>query len=535
MRRIQSAIDNHSAEFLGYKRNNEALVSEFKQKQHEAKHQRPQKDLARIERLGKMLAYQRVELLLDTGTPFLELSSLAANESRNGETAGASVITGVGIVNGREVMIIANDGSVKGGAWYPLTIKKTIRALDIAIECHLPVVHLVDSAGGFLPMQADGFADKYMAGRIFRNQCKLSALGVEQIALSLGHCTAGGAYTPTLCDYSIIVRGTGAVFLGGPPLVKAATGEVVTAEELGGADVHASISGTSDYAVSSEEEGIALVREIVSTFQEKEKAKISRQEVEEPYYDPQELYGIIPDDIKKQFDVREVIARIVDGSRFHEFKPDYGETIVCGYAYILGMKVGIIGNNGVLFCDSSKKATQFMLHCNRSRTPLVFLQNTTGFMVGKDYEHEGISKDGAKMVMTQANLDVPKFTVMINGSFGAGSYGMCGRAFDGRFMFSWPNSKTAVMGAEQAAKTMADVQVASLKRRGETVSDEKIQTVYDSVLENFEHQSSAYYTTSEIWDDGMIDPADTRKALGMAISASLNADFEETSNGYLRI
>lgn len=535
MRRIHSIIDTNSAQFLSYKRHNESLLADLKQREFDAHQTRPQKDTDRLSRQGKMMPHQRIELLIDPGTPLLELSSLAANESRNGETAGASIIAGIGIVNGREVMIIAGDSSVKGGAWYPLTVKKTVRALDIAIENKLPVVHLVDSAGGFLPLQSDLFADKYMGGRIFRNQCKLSAMGIEQVAVALGHCTAGGAYVPTLCDYSIIVRGTGAVFLGGPPLVKAATGEEVTVDELGGADVHASISGTADYAVNTEEEGLALAREIVGTFQVREKAKIHTREIEEPYYDPEEIYGIIPDDGKKQFDVKEIIARIVDGSRFHEFKPDYGETAVCGFAYIMGYKVGIIGNNGVLFCDSSKKATQFMALCNRSRTPVIFLQNITGFMIGKDYEHEGISKDGAKMVMMQTNLDVPKFTVMLNGSYGAGNYGMCGRAYDARFLFAWPNSQISVMGGEQAAKTLTQVKVASMKRRGTEPSQEEIQEIYASVAADYEHRSSAYYATSEIWDDGIIAPADTRKALGMAISAALNTEFEETSNGYMRL
>lgn len=535
MRRIHSTIDTNSAQFLTYKRHNQRLIAEFRQLDREAKRKRPQRDLDRLEKQGKMLACQRVELLLDPGTPFMELSSLAANASDNGEAAGASVLSGIGIVNGREVMIIAGDGSIKGGAWFPLSAKKIIRALDIAIENHLPVVHLVDSAGAFLPLQSDLFADKYMGGRVFRNQCILSGLGVEQIAVVMGHCTAGGAYVPTLCDYSIIVRGIGACFLGGPPLVKAATGEEVTAEELGGADVHASISGTSDYAVNTEEEGIALAREIVATFRKREKAKIDKREIEEPFYDPQEIYGIIPDDVKKQFDVREIIARIVDGSRFHEFKPDYGETLICGFAHIMGHKVGIMGNNGVLLNDSAKKATQFMQHCNRSRAPMVFLQNITGFMIGKEYEHEGICKDGAKMLMTQTNLDVPKFTVMINGSFGAGNYAMCGRAFDARFQFIWPHAQTSIMGSEQAARTLTDVKVASLKRRGEVPTEEEIRAIHDVIARNYEHQSSAYYSTSELWDDGIIDPADTRKALGMAISAALNKDFKETANGYQRI
>ncbi len=535
VRRIHSKIDTNSKKYLFYRQYNRALLADLRDKEHQAKYVRPQKDLDRLERQGKLMPHQRINLLLDPGTPFMGLSSLAANESRSGETAGASVITGIGVVNGREVLVVAGDGSVKGGAWYPLTVKKMVRALDIAIQNKIPVVHLVDAAGAYLPLQSELFADKYMGGRLFRNQCKLSAMGVEQVAVTLGHCTAGGAYVPTLCDYSIIVRGTGAVFLGGPPLVKAATGEDVSVEELGGADVHSSISGTADYAVNTEQEGLALAREIVGTFRHREKARIHTRVIEEPFYDPEEIYGIIPDDGKTQFDVKEVIARIVDGSRFHEFKPDYGETAVCGFAYIMGFKVGIIGNNGVLFCDSAKKATQFMGLCNRSRTPVVFLQNITGFMIGKEYEHEGISKDGAKMVMMQTNLDVPKFTIMLNGSYGAGNYGMCGRAFDARFLFSWPNAQISVMGSKQAAKTLTQVKVSSLKRRGETLADDEIKEIHDSVIADFQHRSHAYYATSEIWDDGIIAPADTRKALGMAISVSLNVDFEETSNGYMRL
>ncbi|MBT4518504.1 MAG: methylcrotonoyl-CoA carboxylase [Halieaceae bacterium] len=535
MRRIHSTIDTNSSQFLTYQRHNQSLVDEFRQRDFDAKHKRPQKGLDRLEKQGKNLASQRVEMLLDPGTPFLELSSLAANASDNGEAPGASVLSGIGIINGREVIVIAGDGSIKGGAWFPLSAKKITRALDIAIENHLPVVHLVDSAGAFLQLQSELFADKYHGGRVFRNQCILSGLGIEQVAVVMGHCTAGSAYVPTLCDYSIIVRKIGACFLGGPPLVKAATGEEVTVEELGGADVHASISGTSDYAVNSEEEGIALAREIVGTFRKRNKAIIDKQEIEAPYYDPEELYGIIPDDVKKQFDVREVIARIVDGSRFHEFKPDYGETLICGFAHIMGYKVGILGNNGVLFNDSAKKAAQFMQHCNRSRAPVVFLQNITGFMIGKEYEHEGICKDGAKMLMTQVNLDVPKFTVMINGSFGAGNYAMCGRAYDARFHFIWPQAQTSLMGSEQAAKTLTGVKVASLQRRGEVPTEEEIQEIHDAIAKDFAQRSSAYYSTSELWDDGIIDPADTRKALGMAISASLNKDFKETANGYLRL
>ncbi len=534
MRRFQSNVDTNSAQFLSNERHNRMIAGELREKEAKARTERPEKDVTRLERQGKMMPDDRIKRLIDPGMPFLELSSLAANVAYDGTVPRAGVVCAIGVVSGREVMIIAGDPSIKGGAWYPLTVKKTVRALDIAIENNLPVVHLVDSAGGFLPLQSELFADKYAAGRVFRNQCRLSALGIEQVALVLGHCTAGGAYIPTLCDYSIIVRGTGAVFLGGPPLVKAATGEDVGVEELGGADVHCSISGSADYAVNSEDEGLALTREIVGTFQKREKAKVGWKEPEAPYYDAEEIYGILPDDVKKQFDSREIIARIVDGSRFHEFKPDYGTTAICGYARIWGYKVGILSNNGVLFSDSAQKCTQFMQICNRGRTPVVFLQNITGFMIGKEYEHGGICKDGAKMLMIQANLDVPKFTIMMNGSFGAGNYAMCGRAYDARYLFSWPNSQISVMGGEQAAKTLTQIKLASLKRRGVEPIPEEIQEIHDGVAADYEFKSSAWYSTSEIWDDGIIDPTNTRNALGMAISSSLNSEFSETPNGIFR-
>ncbi|UCE31670.1 MAG: methylcrotonoyl-CoA carboxylase, partial [Burkholderiales bacterium] len=371
--------------------------------------------------------------------------------------------------------------------------------------------------------------------RVFRNLCVMSGMGLEKVAVVLGHCTAGGAYVPTLCDYSIMVRGTGGVFLGGPPLVKAATGEQVSAEELGGADVHASISGTADYAVDSEEEGIALAREIVGSFARRPKASIDRREPEPPYYDPGELYGIIPDEVKRQFDMREVIARIVDGSRFHEFKPDYGTTAVCGFAYLWGYKVGILGNNGVLFSDSAAKCTQFMQLCNRDRVPVLFLQNITGFMIGRDYEHGGITKDGARMLMVQANLDVPKLTVIVNGSYGAGNYAMCGRAYDARFLFSWPNARISVMGGEQAASTLAQSQVAGMRRRGEAPEPGELEAIERAVAADYAFRSSAYYATSEVWDDGILDPVDTRNALAVAISVALNTDFAPTPSGVLRI
>ncbi|NOX33803.1 MAG: methylcrotonoyl-CoA carboxylase [Deltaproteobacteria bacterium] len=535
MRCIKSNVDTQSVEFRTFEKHNKKLMATLHARQQKVRFDRPQRDIKRLRRQKKLLVRERIDLLLDPGTPFLELSTLAANTAYEGTVPSAGVVSGIGIVNGREVLVMASDSSIKGGAWYPLTVKKMVRTLDIAIENHLPMIHLVDAAGAFLPLQSGLFPDRYMAGRMFRNQCVLSAMGVKQVALVLGHSTAGGAYVPTLCDYSVMVRGTGGVFLGGPPLVKAATGEEVSADELGGADVHGSISGTADYAVNSEQEGLALVREIVGTFPREIKAAVERRESEEPYYDPRELYGIIPDDVKKQFDMREVIARIFDGSRFHEFKPGYGTTVICGFAFLYGWKVGIIGNNGVLFSDSAQKCTQFMQLCNRDRIPLVFLQNITGFMIGKSYEHGGITKDGSKMLMVQANLDIPKLTIMTNGSFGAGNYAMCGRAFDARFLFTWPNSQISVMGMEQAAKTLTQIRIKALQRQGKSLQDEEAQKIHDSIAQDYMEKSSAYYSTSELWDDGIIDLADTRKVLGISLSVALNREFTETPNGVLRI
>jgi len=535
MRRIKSAFDIQSSQFQMYERHNQKLVDDLNDNHHKARFLRPQRDIERLRKQKKLLVRERIDLLLDPGTPFLELSTLAASKAYDGTVPSAGLVSGIGIINGREMLIMASDSSIKGGAWYPLTVKKMVRTLDIAIENHLPMVHLVDAAGAFLPLQSGLFPDRHMAGRIFRNQCVLSAMGVKQVALVLGHSTAGGAYIPTLCDYSIMVRRTGGVFLGGPPLVKAATGEDVTADELGGADVHTTVSGTADYAVDSEQEGLALVREIVGSFPRETKAAMEQRESEEPYYDPRELYGIIPDDVKKQFDIIEVIARIVDGSRFHEFKPAYGMTAICGFAFLYGWKVGIVGNNGVLFSDSAKKCTQFMQICNRDRVPVIFLQNITGFMIGKDYEHGGITKDGSKMLMVQANLDVPKLTVMTNGSFGAGNYAMCGRAYDARFLYSWPNSQISVMGMEQAIKTLTQIRLKALERQGKSISDKEVEKITQDIARDYMEKSGAYYSTSELWDDGIIDPADTRKVLGISLSAALNREFTETPNGVLRI
>ena len=534
MQVLKTKINTASEDFRVRYAHNNGLAATLKEKLHQVRHVRPQRDLDRLAKQGKLTPRQRIEKLIDPGTPFLELSSLAANMAYNGEAPGASVITGIGIVSGREVIINAGDSTVKGGAWYPLTVQKIVRCLDIAIENHLPVVHVCDSAGAQLQLQSEVFPDKYMAGRIFRNQAVLSKMGIKQVSLVMGHCTAGGAYIPAMSDYSVIVRGSGGVFLGGPPLVKAATGQVMTADEIGGADLHTQLSGTVDYAANTEDEAIAMGREIISQFQDKPKARTKIGSGQAPLYDPDELYGIIPDDIKKSFDIREVIARVVDGSRFHEYKPDYGTTLVTGYAEIWGFQVGVIANNGILFNDSTKKAAHFIELCNQNNTPILFLQNITGYMVGRDYEIAGITKDGAKMIMAQVASHVPKITVMCHASYGAGNYGMCGRAYDGRFLFTWPNHQIAVMGNEQAAGTLVDVKRAQLERTGAKVDQAVLDKIRGDTIKAFETQTSAYYSTSQLWDDGIIDPTDTRNALGIAISASLNAPFGQQGAGVYR-
>jgi 3-methylcrotonyl-CoA carboxylase beta subunit len=534
MRVLESAVQTNAAEFRRRYQHNKTLAAQLKAFQQRARHERPARDLERLAAHKKLLPRQRLELLLDPGTPFLELSTLAANMAYGGESPGASCITGIGVVAGREVMVHADDPSVKGGAWYPLTIKKIVRALDIAIENQLPVVHLCDSAGGQLQLQSALFPDRYMAGRIFRNQAVLSKMGVKQLALVFGHCTAGGAYIPALSDYNVIVRGTGAVFLGGPPLVKAATGEVVSADELGGCDLHTRTSGTCDYPATDEADAIAIGREVVALWERAPKWRQPEQVAEDPRLDADDLYGIIPDDIKQTFYMHEVIARIVDGSRFHEYKPAYGTTLVCGFAHLFGYRIAILANNGILFNDSAIKGGHFIELCNQNDTPLLFLQNITGYMVGREYEAAGITKDGAKMIMAQACSHVPKLTLMCHGSFGAGNYGMCGRAFDGRLLFSWPNHQIAVMGGEQAAATLAEVKLRQLQRTGAPVDPQALSALRAETLKAYEAQTSAYYSTSELWDDGILDPIDTRTALGIALSAALNAPPAARGNGVFR-
>jgi 3-methylcrotonyl-CoA carboxylase beta subunit len=535
MQRIVSLTDTRAEEFRANDAHNRRLAAELKERQQVARFSRPDRDLERLRRQNKMFVRDRIQALLDPGTPFLELSTLAGNKAYENEVPGAAQVVGIGIVSGREVIVHADDASVKGGAWYPLSVKKIVRALDIAIENRLPVVHLCDSAGGFLPLQAEFFADRYYAGRIFRNQSILSRMGVPQVAVVMGHCTAGGAYVPALSDYNVIVQGTGAIFLGGPPLVKAATGEEVSVEELGGADMHTSVSGTGDYFASSEMHAIAIARDIVGRFSRVPKAAVDHIAPEPPAYDPSELYGIIPTDPRVQFDMREIIARIADGSRFHEYQPRYGQTLICGFARLYGYQIGILANNGVLFSDSALKGAHFIQLCDKNRTPLLFLQNITGFMVGREYERRGITKDGAKLIMAVSGAAVPKLTVNCNGSYGAGTYGMSGRAFDPRFMFTWPQAQVSVMGAEQAAGVLTEIKARQLARNGEQLSEAELAAIREPILEGYRDQSSAYYSTSEIWDDGILDPVDTRNALAIALSAALNAPIEAPHYGVFRM
>lgn len=479
---------------------------------------------------NKLLPRERIARILDEGSPFLELSALAANGmyEAEGDVPSAGVVTGIGRVHGHECMFVANDATVKGGTYFPLTVKKHLRAQEIATQNRLPCIYLVDSGGAFLPMQDEVFPDRDHFGRIFFNQARMSAAGIPQIAAVLGSCTAGGAYVPAMCDESVIVKGNGTIFLAGPPLVKAANGEDVTAEDLGGANVHTGQSGVADHFAENEEEALAKVREIVANLNWKTAAVRNTAPYEEPKYPAEDIYGILPiESTRVPFDVREIISRIVDGSKFHEFKRRYGTSIVCGFAAIHGSPVGIVANNGILFSESAIKATHFIELCAQRKIPLVFLQNITGFMVGKKYESEGIARHGAKMVMAVSNAAVPKFTVVIGGSFGAGNYGMCGRAFDPRFMWMWPNAKISVMGGEQAADVLARVKSDATPK--EVEANRKV------ILEKYATESSAYYSTARLWDDGIIDPKTTRDVLGLAIAASLNAPIEDTKFGVFRM
>jgi 3-methylcrotonyl-CoA carboxylase beta subunit len=532
---IQSQVDSSSNEFI---RNGEAmsgLVAELRERLNLAAGGGGKTARARHIARGKMLARDRVDLLIDPGTAFLELSPLAANGLYGGDVHSASVVTGVGRIAGRECMVVANDATIKGGTYYPLTVKKHLRAQDIARQNNLPCVYMVDSGGAFLPMQDEIFPDERHFGRIFYNQAQMSAHGIPQIAIVMGSCTAGGAYVPAMSDESIIVRNQGTIFLGGPPLVKAATGEVVTPEELGGADVHSRQSGVTDHYAQNDAHAIGIARRIIATLKRPTRAALNMRASQDPAYPAQEIYGVVPSDGRKPFDVRDIIARIVDGSEFDEFKKLYGATLVCGFAHVWGYPVGIIANNGILFSESSLKGAHFIELCCQRGIPLVFLQNITGFMVGRKYEAGGIARDGAKLVTAVATAGVPKFTVVIGGSYGAGNYGMCGRAYSPRFLWLWPSARIAVMGGEQASMVLSQVRRDSIEAKGNIWSAEDEEEFRAPIRAQYESQGNPYYATARLWDDGVIDPADTRLVLGLGLAAAANAPLEPTQFGLFRM
>lgn len=538
MQPLASHIDVNSKEFQVNAEFNRGLASELKKKIEKIRQGGGEVAVKKHKARNKLLPRERIEKILDPGSPFLELSTLAADEVYDEEVPGAGVVTGIGLVHGVECLFVANDATVKGGTYFPLTVKKHLRAQEVALENKLPCIYLVDSGGAFLPKQDEVFPDKEHFGRIFYNQAQMSSQGIPQIAVVCGSCTAGGAYVPAMSDETVIVKGNGTIFLGGPPLVKAATGEEVTAEELGGAEVHTTKSGVADHFAETEEEGLEMARNIVATlnYQSKHPGKFIKGEVKEPLYKTEELYGIIPQDTRKPFDVRDIIARLVDGSEFQEFKERYGTTLVTGFAKIHGYLVGIVANNGILFSESSQKAAHFVELCGQRKVPLIFLQNITGFMVGKQYENEGIAKHGAKFVTAVSTVKVPKFTVVIGGSFGAGNYGMCGRAFSPRFLFMWPNSRISVMGGEQAANVLATVKQDGLKATGKALMNEKeLADFKQPILDKYEKEGSPYYSSARLWDDGVIDPAQTRDILGLCLSVTHNEEFPDPRWGVFRM
>jgi acetyl-CoA carboxylase carboxyltransferase component len=532
---LESHVDAGSAEFRENLEHMSALEADLREKLAQARLGGGEDAVRRQREQGKLLARERVERLLDPGTPFLEIGALAGHGMYDGAAPAAGMVTGIGRARGREVMVVANDPTVKGGTYFPITVKKHLRAQEIAQENRLPCIYLVDSGGAFLPLQAEVFPDREHFGRIFYNEARMSALGIPQVSVVLGSCTAGGAYVPAMSDEAVIVKGRGTIFLGGPPLVKAATGEEVTAEELGGADVHTRISGVADHLATDDEHALDIARDIVGHFTARKEFPWEVADAQDPVHDPRELGGVVPPNIRKGYDVREVIARIVDGSRLSEFKALYGSTLVTGFAHIMGFPVGILANSGVLFSESALKATHFIEMCGLRRIPLVFLQNITGFIVGKEYEQKGIAKDGAKMVHAVANAQVPKFTVIIGGSFGAGNYGMNGRAYQPRQLWMWPNARISVMGGEQAASVLAQVKQEQLERQGRAMSQDEIDAVKAPVLAKYEEEGSPYYSTARLWDDGVIPPAQTRTVLGLGISAALNAPIPETRFGVFRM
>lgn len=537
---IETTIDKNSAEFLANQAYHKALRDELLEKLNQAKLGGGADAVNRHKKRNKFLARERIEQILDEGSPFIELSALAAFNLYEEEVPSAGVVTGIGRVHGIECMFVANDATVKGGTYFPMTVKKHLRAQEIAKENFLPCIYLVDSGGAYLPRQDDVFPDKEHFGRIFYNQAQMSAMGIPQIAVVMGSCTAGGAYVPAMSDETIIVKDNGTIFLGGPPLVEAATGEIVSAEDLGGADVHTRISGVSDHYANDEEEAFIITRNIIENLNFKSPGKIqgllNREEVKAPLYSIDDIYGIVPKDTRKPFDVREIIARLVDGSEFQEFKERYGNTLVCGFANIHGYKVGIVANNGILFSESAQKGAHFIELCGQRKIPLVFLQNITGFMVGRQYENEGIAKHGAKMVTAVSTVQVPKFTILIGGSFGAGNYGMCGRAYSPRFLFMWPNSRISVMGGEQAAKVLSTVKQGGLRAKGAPLmTANEVAEFEKPIIEKYEKEGSPYYSSARLWDDGVIDPAKTRDILGLAIATSLNSGIGECKFGVFRM
>lgn len=534
---IDSHLNLNDIRFIENAAHHRALAEELRTRLAQVRQGGPGR--GRHEAQGKLFVRERIDKLLDPGSAFLELNPLAAWEMYAGEAPGAGLVTGIGRISGRECLIVANDATVKGGTYYPLTVKKHLRAQEVAEENYLPCVYLVDSGGAFLPLQADVFPDRDHFGRIFYNQARLSAKGIPQIAAVMGSCTAGGAYVPAMSDETVIVRGTGTIFLGGPPLVKAATGEEVTAEELGGAYVHTHKSGVADHFAENDDHALEIVREIVATLNTNPKfqnPKIQNPQSEEPLYPVEELYGMIPKSFRESYDVREVIARIVDGSNLREFKANYGTTLITGFARIEGYPIGIIANNGVLFGESALKGAHFIELCTARNIPLLFLQNITGFMVGKNYEAAGIAKDGAKLVHAVANAAVPKFTIIIGGSFGAGNYGMCGRAYQPRFLWMWPNARISVMGAEQAAGVLYTVKQDQLAREGKPpLSPEDAIAFKQPTLDKYESEGNPYYSTARLWDDGILDPIETRRVLGLALAAAHNAPTVETRYGVFRM
>ena len=527
MTALPSTIDPRSREFADNTAAMKGLVADLRSKLAIAMQGGSEEARARHVGRGKLLARERVNLLLDPGTPFLELSPLAAYGLYGADVHSASLITGIGRVSNRECMIIANDATIKGGTYYPMTVKKHLRAQDIARENHLPCIYLVDSGGAFLPLQDEIFPDERHFGRIFYNQARMSSLRIPQIAVVMGSCTAGGAYVPAMSDESIIVRNQGTIFLGGPPLVKAATGEEVSAEELGGAEVHSRQSGVTDYYAMNDDHAIGIARRIVGNLNRVKHSFLEMRPAREPLYPPEELYGIVPADIRVPYDVRDVIARLADGSEFDEFKAFYGQTLICGFAHIHGFPVGILGNNGILFSESALKGAHFIELASQRNIPLLFLQNITGFMVGRKYEAGGIAKDGAKMVTAVATTSVPKYTVIIGGSYGAGNYGMCGRAYAPRFLWMWPNARISVMGGEQAATVLGLLRQEATEAKGGTWTAQDDAAFKAPIREQYEMQGHPYYATARLWDDGIIDPADTRMVLALALSAGLNAPAPE--------